>query len=122
MMITHNYNYKTLLFAVYQITSAQENRRTAGECRDQEIRLPTYGTTLFKHDRKSLVVMPAHAMFVISLAFSSASTRKFICTKNTHTGAVKSKAFILLNAFSHLSSHTYFLSFLSRSVSGAATD
>ena len=35
-----------------------------------------YGTTRFKLDRKSRVVMRAHAMRVISLTFSSASTRK----------------------------------------------
>ena len=35
-------------------------------------------------ERISRVVMHAHAMHVISLAFSSASTRKFICLKNTH--------------------------------------
>ena len=43
----------------------------------------SYGTVRFKLDRKSRVVMRAHAMRVISLAFSSASTRKFTCTKNT---------------------------------------
>ena len=43
----------------------------------------TYGTARFKLDRKLRVVMRAHAMLVISLAFSSASTRKFTCTKNT---------------------------------------
>ena len=43
----------------------------------------SYGTARFKLDRKSRVVMRAHAMRVISLAFSSASTRKFTCTKNT---------------------------------------
>ena len=42
-----------------------------------------YSTARFKLDRKSRVVMRAHAMRVISLAFSSASTRKFTCTKNT---------------------------------------
>ena len=40
-----------------------------------------YGTARFKLDRKSRVVMHAHAMCVISLAFSSASAHKFTCTK-----------------------------------------
>ena len=48
-----------------------------------------YGTARFKLERKSHVVMRAHAMRahamrVISLMFSSASTHKFICSKNTH--------------------------------------
>ena len=43
-----------------------------------------YSTDQFKLDRKLRVVMRAHAMHVISLAFSSVSTRKFTCTKNTH--------------------------------------
>ena len=45
--------------------------------------LANYGTARFKLDRKSRVVMRAHAMRAISLAFNSASTRKFTCTKNT---------------------------------------
>ena len=40
-----------------------------------------YGIAQFKLDRKSRVVMRAHVMRVISLAFSSVSTRKFTCTK-----------------------------------------
>ena len=40
-----------------------------------------YGTARFKLDRKSCEVMRAHAMRVISLTFSSASTHKFTCTK-----------------------------------------
>ena len=43
----------------------------------------SYTVQLDLLDRKSRVVMRAHAMHVISLAFSSASAYKFTCTKNT---------------------------------------
>ena len=43
----------------------------------------SYGTARFKLEGKSCVLMRTHAMYVISLAFSFASTRKFISSKNT---------------------------------------
>ena len=43
-----------------------------------------YDTARFKFEGKSCAVMHPHAIRLISLAFSSVGTHKFICSKYTH--------------------------------------